>query len=372
MMETGTTLHIIFYSVRGFTGSAFLHKLVEALRVHHVRYTLQEVHNVDDFIKTGLSAVPAVRIGDKIITHPVDDPPDETIRKIIDYILREQANTLLVPVDFSPESERGIAYACMMAEFLGIGITLAHVHQMIYDPVSAGALDVQMVDDSRKRLAELAEQLTARQAGRIMTYPILTTVEVGEVSSRLIDLLQDGKYEMMIMGTKGADTLFRRFFGSVSETVSRHSTKPVIVVPPDAEMKFPEKIVVGFSDDLRLDGELEYLLYFGSLNPVFFDFVHISEDPAAFAALKDKLFDWLVRHREGLGGFNIRSLGGEEQPVDDILFRYAREVGAGMVVMVTHSRGLIARLRHGSLTRKALRHPEVPLMVMHQAVLTTA
>lgn len=365
-METAPAVHISFYSVRGFTGSALLHKLEDALHGHHLRYTIEEIHNVDEFIKAGLTSVPAIRIGDKIITHPVDDSPDETIHKIMDYILREQANTLLVPVDFSPESERGIAYARMMAEFLGIGITLVHVHQMIYDPVSAGALDVQIVEDSRKRLDQLAEDMIAAQTGQELTYPVMTLVEVGEVASRLIDILEEGKFEMMIMGTKGSDTLFRRFFGSVSETVSRHSAKPVIVVPPGSEMKFPGKIVVGFSEELVLDGELDYLLYFGSLNQVFFDFVHISDDTSGFPDLKNKLFERLVLHREWLCGFNIRSLSGESQRIDDVLFAYAHEVGAHMVVLMTHERSLVERLRHTSVTRKALHHPEVPLMILHQ------
>jgi len=365
-MDASPAMHIELYSVRGFTGSALRHKLEDALHVHPLRYTLEEIHNVDEFIRAGLSAVPAVRIGEKVITHPVDVSPDETIQQIMDYILREQANTILVPVDFSPESERGIEYATMMAGFLGIGITLIHVHQMIYDPVSAGGLDVQMVTDSQKRLQEMADRLTAGQIGSEVTYPVMSLVEIGEAGSRLIEALDEGKYEMMIMGTKGVDTLFRRFFGTVSETVSRHSHKPVIVVPPGAQMKFPGKMVVGFSEELVLDGALDYLLYFGSLNQVFFDFVHIGDDVSGFPDLKNRLFERLVRHRDWLCGFNIRSLSSGGQRVDEVLFRYAHEAHADMVVLVSQTRGLLDRLRHGSVTRKALQHPEVPLMIMHQ------
>lgn len=367
-MPAAPALHIAFYSVRGFTGNALLHQLEDSLHVHHLRYTIEVIHNVDEFIKAGLTSVPAVRIGDKVITHPTEDPPDETIQKIMDYILREQANTILVPVDFSPESDRGLAYARMMAQFLGIGITLVHVHQMIYDPVSAGALDVQMVDDSRKRLDQLAADLMAGQEGQAVTYPVLAQVEVGEVATRLIELLDEGRFEMMIMGTKGMDTFVRRLFGSVSETVSRHSMKPVIVVPPDSPMQFPAKIVVGFSEELVLDSELDYLLYFGSLNQVFFDFVHIDDDPSGFPDLKNRLFERLVRHRDWLCGFNIRSLGRQGRRIDEVLFQYAQEVHAQLVVMITQSRSLMDRIRHTSSTRQALQHPAVPVMIMHQAM----
>jgi len=367
-MSSAPALHIAFYSVRGFTGNALLHRLEDALHVHRLRYTIEQVNNVDEFIKAGLASVPAVRIGDHVITHPTDDPPDETVRKVIDYILREQANTILVPVDFSPESDRGLAYAGMMARFLGIGITLVHVHQMLYDPVSAGALDVQMVEDSRKRLDQLAAGMMAAQEKEAVLYPVMAQVEVGEVATRLIELLDEGRFEMMIMGTKGMDTFVRRLFGSVSETVSRHSLKPVIVVPPDSPMQFPAKIVVGFSGDLVLDSELDYLLYFGSLNQVFFDFVHIADDSTDFPALKNRLFERLVRHRDWLCGFNIRSLGRQGRRIDEVLFQYAQEVHAQLVVMITQSRGLLDRLRHTSSTRHALQHPEVPVMIMHQAM----
>ena len=358
-------MNIELYSVKGFTGSALKQKLEAALLAHHMPYTIVEIHQVDQFIKAGLAAVPAIKIGTKIIQHPHDGVPDETVQKVIAYILSEKINSILVPIDFSDESNHAIHYARMVASHFGLGLTLAHIYQTLYDPISAGAIDLQFLHDTNKRLLEMVDSLTIENESLGIEIPVMAHMEIGEASSSLIDLLDHGQFELLIMGTKGTDNAIRRFFGTVSSEVSRHSKKPVIVVPPQAELKFPGKVVVGFTEELMLEGTLEYILAFGVKNNVFFDFVHITNDTAKFTALKNKLYERLVVNREMLCGFNIRSLTDQAHQVHQILFEYANEVRADLVILVTHHRSFLEGLGHMSVTRKALQHPPLPLMIIH-------
>src|SRR6187549_2130294 len=99
---------IELYSVKGFTGSALKQKLQDALSFHHMPYTVVEINHVDQFIKAGLASVPAFKIGSKVIQHPHDGVPDETVKSVVDYIMTEKADSILVPVDFSDESTRAV------------------------------------------------------------------------------------------------------------------------------------------------------------------------------------------------------------------------------------------------------------------------
>jgi nucleotide-binding universal stress UspA family protein len=172
---------------------------------------------------------------------------------------------------------------------------------------------------------------------------------------------------MLVMATKAVDNPMRRLFGTISSEVSRQSKKPVLVVPPQATIKFPGKIVVGFTEELMLEDTLEYILAFGAKNSVFFDFVHITGDMDQFTALKNKLYERLVINREMLCGFNIRSVTDHENKIHEVLFDYALEVRAGMVILVTHHRSFLESLSHSSVTKKALQHPPLPLMIIHQS-----
>lgn len=358
-------MNIELYSVRGFISNSLKIKLEEALKAHDLPYTVTEINHVDQFIKAGLASVPAFRIGDHVIQHPHDGDIDATIDEVMVYLSAAQVDSILVPVDFSEESMHAVEYARVMAVQLGYGLTLAHVHQTLYDPVSAGALDVQFLSDSNQKLTELANQYNAEYAAAGIPLHVNAHLEIGEASSSLIELLDHGHYHLMIMATKSTDNSMRRLFGTVSSEVSRHSQKPVIVVPPQASVAFPGRIAVGFTQELLSGNALDELLNFGSGQQINYDFVHVSRDASAFNILKARLADRLEARKEMLTGFEIVQLREDEKRAHDVLSAHAADTKADMVVLVSHHRGFFENLTHSSVTKKALQHPAIPVMVIH-------
>ncbi len=359
-------MNIELYSVKGFTGSALKGKLEEALHANHLPHAVIEMNHVDQFIKAELSSVPAIKIQDKVFPHPDKMDIAETVNRVVDYLLENYISSILVPVDFTEECMHAIAYAQVVAQKLQLGLTLVHIHTPIYDPVSAGALDIQFLQGSNKRLMSLVEKLNAEHSKNDSELRVSAHLEVGEPSTSLIDLYNESKYELMVIGTKAVDNTMRRLFGTVSSSVSRYSKKPVIVVPGHSKLAFPEKIVVGFTEELLLDRVLDNILEFGSKNQAFFDFVHVTEDHAAFEKLKIELHERLVGNKQILGGFNILPVSGKDQPIDEMLSAYAAEAGAQLVIFVTHHRSFTERFLHTSVTKQALAQPEIPVMIFHQ------
>lgn len=358
-------MYIEVYSVKGFSGNLLKIKLEEALERNKLAYPVRLINDVDQFIDAGLSSVPALRIGNKIIEQPTDNAMDEMIQAAVQFLMEEKSKSILVPVDFSPESIHALYYAKMMAGYLGLGVTIVHVHYPIYDPVSSVSLNVHLLKQNEKQLQELASRVMGEDQHSGIPVHISIHLEEGVVESSLTELLGNDKYEMIVMGTKGVDTGLRRIFGTVSSSVSRHSIKPVIVVPPHAELKFPGKVIIGFTEELIIDDTLKSILTFGEKNNVFFDFVHISDDHKNFSKLKDKLYEKLMTQRDLLCGFNIRSLSDDHQQIHEVLFDYAHEVHAGMILLFTKHRNFVENLGHKSVTKKALQQSTIPIMIVH-------
>lgn len=361
-------MNIELFCIRGFTGNALKRRLEQALADRHMPYTIIEINHVDQFIKAGLASIPAFRIGDKVIQYPQDGDIDETITRVMDYILGEQVKAILVPIDFSKESELAVTYASMMAQQLGYNMTLAHIHQTLYDPVSAGALDVQFLHDTNKRLIEMVDVLNAKHAATGINVDVKVHLEVGEPMTSLIELLNHGHFELMVMATRATDNAVRRLFGTVSSNVSRHSNKPVIVIPPQSEIRFPQKVVIGFTEELLADGALEYILTFGNKNHTFFEFVHVTDDQVAFNSLRSRLYEKLDVYRSDLNGFEIRSFQPGDLKIHEALFMQASEAHAEMVILLSHHRSFVENITHSSVTKKALQNPPVPLMIIHTPV----
>jgi nucleotide-binding universal stress UspA family protein len=361
-------MNIELYSVRGFTGSALHHKLEQSLAARQLPYTINQVNHVGQFVKAGLASVPAFKIGEKIIQHPHEGDVEETVRQVIDYLLSLKAYSILVPIDFSEESTHAVSYACMIARRFGYGLTLAHVHQTMYDPISAGALDVQFLLDINKRLLEMVDSLNADHNKKGVNVPVTAHLEVGVASSSLIELLGQDQFEMIVMATKATDNAVRRFFGTVSSDVSRHSHKPVMVIPPQTEVKFPDRILVGFTEELFDEGVLEFIISFGGKQNVVFDFIHVTDDDRQFEILKNKLDSRLTASHAMLSDFNIKALKENELKIHEVLFNYATETRADMLILVSHHRSFMDNLLHSSVTKKALHQPPIPLMIVHKEV----
>lgn len=358
-------MNIELYSVRGFISNSLKIKLEEALKAHGLPYAVTEINHVDQFIKAGLASVPAFRIGEHVIQHPHDGDIEATIEEVMHYLSSAQVDSILVPVDFSTESMHAVGYARAIAVQKGYDLTLAHVHQTLYDPVSAGALDVQFLSDSNTKLTELADRYNAENAGAGVPLHVNAHLEIGEASSSLIELLDHGHYSLMVMATKSTDNSMRRLFGTVSSEVSRHSHKPVVVVPPQASIAFPKRIAAGFTEELLSGNALDDLLKFGAGQQINYDFVHVSRDEALFNALKARLADRLEARKEMLTRFEIVHLREDERKAHEVLALYTAETGADMVVLISHHRGFIENLTHSSVTKRALQHPTIPVMVIH-------
>lgn len=158
--------------------------------------------------------------------------------------------TIIVPTDFSPVSTNAMNYAVDMALSIEASVLLLHVYQI---PVTMTDVPVVMVSaeelkkDADEKLAKLKEAILHITSGRLKVY---TESRLGNVVDELEDLCLRIHPFAVVMGTKGASGIERVLFGSVTLTVIRHLTSPVICVPPGKEYGQGIK-KVGFACDFN-------------------------------------------------------------------------------------------------------------------------
>ncbi|HEY9492319.1 MAG TPA: universal stress protein [Nitrososphaeraceae archaeon] len=136
---------------------------------------------------------------------------------------------VLVPVDGSDNSHRALEAALLLSEKLGAKVTAIHVIEDI--PV----LHIQ----SEKLLREVLgaykkeSQLILSKCSEIATrkgLSINTKLLQGNVSSTILDFCEKGKYDIIVMGSRGMGKFKELILGSVSSKVVHHSRCPVLVI----------------------------------------------------------------------------------------------------------------------------------------------
>jgi nucleotide-binding universal stress UspA family protein len=139
---------------------------------------------------------------------------------------------ILVPVDFSPHASRALQYATTLATQYGARIELLHV---IEDPVTSGAWSSEVyIANMPELLASLTANATRRLEELKATLPASivadTEVIVGHPAATIPEHAQDGRFDLIVMGTHGRSGLSHLVMGSVAERVVRRAQCPVLTV----------------------------------------------------------------------------------------------------------------------------------------------
>ena len=358
-------MNIELYSIKSITSTVLKRKLEDALVAFDLPYEVNEVHNIDTFLKAGLHSIPAIRVGTKILEYREDESLEVTIQRTIDMIHSVNEKHLLVPVDFTPESIHALRYARILAKNMGMEITVVHVHQTLFDAATGSSFDMDMMAQNRKKLDEMLIEAgwdKVQVGGHV---PIHVHFETGDISSHLETLMEDSRYEMIIMSTKSEDSLIKRMFGSVSTQVSQKIHKPVIIIPPQARLQPPTKVVIGLTGDMMDGNTFKYVLSFADNNRLFIEFIFATNIEQKFDEVKNRL-QQIVKGYKELAGFSINLIPLNEDSLQEDLMRSASQLGADMLILLTKHRNFFQKLGHHSITTEAVNHPVMPVMVMHE------
>lgn len=140
---------------------------------------------------------------------------------------------ILVPVDGSETSKRGLAEACRLAKEQDSLLRCLHVLDEQYLTVNyMGVMYMpdlidRLRDNGKEVLKEASEQ--ARISG-VKVESVLRESAAGRVSDLIIDEAKAWAADLIVMGTHGRRGLSYLALGSDAESVVRNSPVPVLLV----------------------------------------------------------------------------------------------------------------------------------------------
>jgi nucleotide-binding universal stress UspA family protein len=151
---------------------------------------------------------------------------------------RASINTILVPVDFSDCSLRGLTYAIAFAEKFAAKIILLHAVELGYAYTSDGyaMYDLSELTKAAQKDGEQQMHQFARTAkfGRV---PFETVVEVGPAIQTISAMAERRDVDLIITATHGWTGFKHVLIGSTAENIVRRAPCPVLVVPSHPDMR---------------------------------------------------------------------------------------------------------------------------------------
>lgn len=139
---------------------------------------------------------------------------------------------IFVPVDGSEPGWHALEYACKLGEKFDSEITVVHVIQPHYTLPTVAlhgeipflSVNIEEIEATGYKLIELAKE-------KLSQYPkVETLLELGHPAERILSLVKENPYDLIIIGSRGLSGLSEFFLGSISTTVSQQSPIPVMII----------------------------------------------------------------------------------------------------------------------------------------------
>ncbi len=354
---------IEIFGVKGYVYDVLKTLLQEALGKAGLEYVIQDVQKIEEFIAEGLDGVPTVRIDHKKSFTKTDDISSQTIVKaVIEYILANNVQYAICPIDFSDHSIHAASWALQLSKALRMSLKLLHV----YKPIAEFSYSLPTTTDVPVLLDRLNDEIKAvskKISSGISPSPV-THVEVGDPLQVIVHISKEPSSGMIVMGTQGAGSLARRFFGTISSAVARHANVPVLLIPPLAAYKKPQQIMIAFHEELLSHGVLSKLLKFNHHLKAHLHFVHVREIDGDFHEIRDNLMDKLTNNSLPDFSFDVQEIESGIRPILQALLIYAEVIQPHMIVFVTKHRNVIRRLLQPRSTQQTETGMKWPLLIM--------
>lgn len=140
---------------------------------------------------------------------------------------------ILVPIDGSPTSQRGLEEALTLAKQLGSAVVLLHVvdsYPMMIEMATATTWDriTEGLRQMGRNVLEAAHAAASQQ--RVPCESVLEDVAAARVADVIVDQAKSRRCELIVMGTHGRRGAGRALLGSDAELVLRLSPVPVLLV----------------------------------------------------------------------------------------------------------------------------------------------
>jgi nucleotide-binding universal stress UspA family protein len=133
---------------------------------------------------------------------------------------------ILVPLDGSKNSFRGLEKAITVGKEMGSTITTVYVFHL---PWAAGIkLTKSMERNARKKATQIIG--TAKRQVERAGLPFKWKTVAGKTGDAIINTAKGSRVDMIVIGARGLGATKEKFLGSTSNYVMHKSTIPVLIV----------------------------------------------------------------------------------------------------------------------------------------------
>jgi nucleotide-binding universal stress UspA family protein len=130
---------------------------------------------------------------------------------------KTQLSKILVAIDGSKSAEKALEYAVQLAEKHRAEVTLLNVGES------------KLFSFKSKVVREVGERILSEAASKVKGLKLKTQLEFGSPAETIIEVAEKGNYDLIVVGSRGLSSVKRFLLGGVSDDVSHHAKRSVLI-----------------------------------------------------------------------------------------------------------------------------------------------
>ncbi|NUM30959.1 MAG: universal stress protein [Bacteroidetes bacterium] len=263
---------------------------------------------------------------------------------------------IFVPTDFSKISENALHYACQLAMKTECEIFLINIQSLPANDDASMAVElIKSIEQmAKERLNNIVEDIKSKYKG----IKISQHFSFGIPSITIKEYLETSNFAYVVMGTRGTTGADRFLFGSVAESVSKHSPCPVIIIEGEHKFENINKIAVPVDIKYKfneLHNVVRKIVDFAKIFDAEVNWFYINTGKTVIEPIHFILED----------GKKINIEIFKAETVEKGITKYCKNNDIELLIIIKRNYGLVEQLFHRNIFGEILQHQLLPIMVVH-------
>lgn len=273
---------------------------------------------------------------------------------------------IICPIDFSEAANNAVEFSANLAAGFKGELTLLHiVPKMALQDVSNKNSDLLSTIVEREKEADAKLQTycsMVEEQYQVTCKTKIKTYNAGLEKALAIEMDEED-YELIVMGTSGADDFNQLFFGTHTYHVIRKTTIPLLLIPKGCSFEGLRRVVYASDYNHEDVQTLEKILRITNVFNSTIDFLHVSSHDTPKSEEIFQLFKDLYQDRLALSEDKITFQRVVDKDVARAIDQYMEASKSDLLVLQAEHRNLVQRLFHESVTKKLSLVAGYPVLV---------
>ncbi len=268
-------------------------------------------------------------------------------------------NNIIVPIDFSKQSEFALKAAASLAKKHDSKILTVHMLELS-DAIFSSTDNIQaqqavfFLKAAEKKLTSFLNKEYLKDVS------VTAIVKPYKVFDELNKIAQEYTADLVVMGSNGSDGFEELFVGSNAEKVVRSSEVPVLVIKKDLEHFKAQHFVFACDFEDESLAAFQRAKVFADMLSATMDLVYVNTPGDKFRSTSD--LQNRIHHFMQKACSDLNVTIHNDYAIEKGILNYSDMVGADIIGIPTHGRKGISHFFMGSIGEDLANHAKIPVV----------